>query len=137
MDKIIPKVDKEGLRQFGMVTATIIALLFGLLLPYLFDRPIPELPLPFKASIVLAATALLAPIILKPVYIVWMYIGFVLGWINTRLILGIVFYLFFTPIALLMKLLGKDPMHRNLTESHKTYRKTRPKSPRHQMEKPY
>lgn len=137
MDKIVPKVDKDGLRQFGMVTATIIALLFGLVLPYFFDHPIPELPLPFKVSIILAAIALLAPIILKPIYIVWMYIGFVLGWINTRLILGIVFYLFFTPIALLMKLLGKDPMHRTLTETYKTYRKTRPKSPRHQMEKPY
>ncbi len=137
MDNIVPKIDKDGLRQFGMVTATIIALLFGLLLPYLFDRPIPELPLPFKISIILAGIALLLPIILRPIYVVWMYIGFVLGWINTRLILGVVFYTLFTPIALLMKILRKDPMNRRFGANIKSYRKTRTESPKHQMEKPY
>ena len=31
---------------------------------------------------------------------------------NTRIILGVVFYGLFTPIALVMRLLGKDPMRR-------------------------
>lgn len=137
MDKIIPKIDKDGLREFGMVTATIIALLFGLLLPYLFDHPIPDLPLPFKISISLAGIALMLPIVLKPLYTIWMAIGFVLGWINTRIILGVVFYTLFTPVALLMKLLQKDPMHRKLTSKIKSYRKTRSASPKNQMEKPY
>ena len=130
-------MDKEELREFGMVTATIIALLFGLLLPYLFDRPIPDLPLPFKVSIVLAGIALILPIALKPLYVIWMAIGFVLGWINTRIILGIVFYLLFTPVSLLMKLLRKDPLHRKLTAKIESYRKIRSAPPKTQMEKPY
>ncbi len=137
MDKIVPNIDKDGLREFGMVTATIIALLFGLLLPYLFDHPIPDLPLPFKISIGLAGIALMLPIVLKPLYAIWMVIGFVLGWINTRIILGVVFYTLFTPVALLMKLLRKDPMHRKLTLKLESYRKTRSASPKNQMEKPY
>jgi len=137
MDKIVPKIDKDGLREFGMVTATITALLFGLLLPYLFDHPIPDFPLPFKISMVLAGIALILPIVLKPLYAIWMVIGFILGWINTRIILGVVFYTLFTPVALSMKLLRKDPMHRNLSSKLESYRKTKSASPKNQMEKPY
>lgn len=35
-----------------------------------------------------------------------------LGWLNTRIILTLVYLLIFTPAALLFRLLGKDPMNR-------------------------
>jgi Saxitoxin biosynthesis operon protein SxtJ len=38
-----------------------------------------------------------------------MTVGEVLGWINTRLILGVLFYSLFTPLGLLMRLRGKEP----------------------------
>ncbi len=92
MGKIVPKADKHGLREFGFVMATIIVLLFGLFFPVIiFKQPFPEIPFPFQVPLGLASLALVFPIILKPLYIVWMYIGFVLGWINTRIILGLVF----------------------------------------------
>ena len=137
MVKIVPEIDKNGLREFGFVTATIISLLFGLLLPYLFDRPLPDLPLAFKLSVGLSALALILPVILKPLYVVWMYIGFVLGWINTRIILCILFYVLFTPAALVMKIFRKDPMHRKITETAKSYRQSSHRQPKHHMEKPY
>lgn len=35
-----------------------------------------------------------------------------LGWVNTRIILSIVYFLIFTPIALFFRFIGKDPMDR-------------------------
>jgi hypothetical protein len=39
-----------------------------------------------------------------------MVIGNALGWLNTRIILGLVFYGMITPMGFAMRLLGKDPL---------------------------
>ena len=84
-----------------------------------------------------ALTALLLPVALGPVYHLWMKIGHVLGWINTRIILGLVFFIFFAPLALAFRLFGRDPMERKLESSAPTYRKPSHHLPRERMEKPY
>lgn len=138
MSKIVPKTSTRDLREFGFLTGTIIALLFGVVFPVLLhDKPFPELPLAFQIFFGLSLVSLILPIILKPLYIIWMYIGFVLGWINTRIILGIVFFILFTPVAMLLKLLRRDPMHRKLTDALESYRTPSKNPPREQMEKPY
>jgi hypothetical protein len=52
--------------------------------------------------------ALTVPGWLAPLYKTWMAFGHVLGWINARIILGIVFFVVVTPIGLIMRLSGKD-----------------------------
>ena len=37
-----------------------------------------------------------------------------LGWVNTRIILTLVYYFVFTPLALIFRVVGKDPMNRKL-----------------------
>jgi hypothetical protein len=54
--------------------------------------------------------ALVYPRVLAPLYRGWMAFGHVLGWINARLIMGIVFVVMVIPTALIMRLLGKDLM---------------------------
>lgn len=71
---------------------------------------------------VLMALALLWPQSLTPVYRLWMTIGEALGWLNTRIILGAIFYLLFTPIGLYMRLRGYDPMRRRLEPEADSYR---------------
>jgi hypothetical protein len=61
----------------------------------------------------------------------------VLGWINTRIILGLVFFFLFAPVALLFRLFGKDPLHRKLEAAVTTYRVPSEKLPRKRMEKPF
>ena len=39
-----------------------------------------------------------------------MTIGFALGWINSRLILGLVYLIILQPIAIVMKIFGYDPL---------------------------
>jgi hypothetical protein len=68
--------------------------------------------------------------LLKPIYVGWMTFAFALGWVNTRLILGIVFYLIFTPAGLVMRLLGKDPLGLRLERQTSTYWiKRKPQTP--------
>ena len=44
------------------------------------------------------------PTILKPIYLVWMTFAVILGWIMTRVILIVIFYLIVTPTGLIAKL---------------------------------
>lgn len=74
---------------------------------------------------VLMALALLQPRSLTQVYRLWMTIGEALGWLNTRLILGALFYLLFTPIGWYMRLRGYDPMRRALVPEMDSYRVVR------------
>lgn len=46
--------------------------------------------------------------VLRPVYKIWMKIGFVLGWITSRIILIILFYLIITPIGIIGRVFGKQ-----------------------------
>lgn len=48
--------------------------------------------------------------ILKTLYKIWLKIGEVLGWIWTRILLTIIFFVVIGPISLLMKLFSKDPL---------------------------
>ena len=51
----------------------------------------------------------------------WMLVGHVLGFINTRIILGLVFYVVVTPIGIIRRMLGKDPMGRQLSPELDSY----------------
>lgn len=80
----------------------------------------------------MALLGLLVPGLLVPFYKFWMgYVAAPLGWFNTRLILGLVFFLMFTPMAigLWLKRLGSpeaDPLRR-AERPGESYWKRRPK----------
>ena len=135
MENINTNPDKQELRKFGLIFAGMFILIFALLLPWIWDKSQPMWA--WIVAAVFAGTGLLLPMALTPVYHLWMKIGHVLGWINTRIILGIVFFLLFAPVALLFHLLGKDPMHRQLDANASTYRVNSEKPPRERMERPF
>ena len=127
--------DKQELRKFGLVFAGMFILIFGLLLPWIWDKSSPMWP--WIVAAVFIAAALLVPMALGPVYRLWMKIGHVLGWINTRIILGIMFFLMFAPVALLLRLLRKDMLRQRLDTAATTYRIASEELPRDRMERPY
>lgn len=135
MKKQATETDRKELRKFGLTTGIIVALLFGLLLPWIFSRPI--LRWPWGVSSVLIIWALIAPGTLKIVYNIWMRIGLALGWVNTKIVLGIVFYLVFTPMGILMKMFREDPMRRKIDDGAISYRCASVKQPKEHMERPY
>ena len=123
------------LRDFGLLTGCITAGLFGLLLPWLLELKFPVWP--WLIAIVLWCCALVYPRSLSPVYRGWMAIGNVLGWINTRIILGLVFYIVIMPTGLVMRLFGKDPMARKISHEEKSYRIQSKKPDKQQVERPF
>lgn len=125
---------RKQLRQFGLVMAAAIALVFGVVFPWLRSHPAP--PWIWGLAAAFACLGIIAPRLLAPVYTTWMKIGGVLGWVNTRIILGMVFYGVATPMALVMRLLKYDPMQRTLDTESTSYRVVRD-NPAIDMEKPY
>ncbi|WNM58985.1 SxtJ family membrane protein [Candidatus Nitrospira allomarina] len=68
------------------------------------------------------AMGLIFPKGLKPMHRVWMKIGEKLGWINSRIILSLLFFGMFTPMAFVMGLLGKRPLQLGYDPKANSYR---------------
>jgi hypothetical protein len=122
-------VTSKQLRSFGFTVGGIFALIG-------FWRLVIRGEDPRWWAVVLAG-CLLVPAVVFPrsllwVHKGWMAVGHALGWINTRIILSVVFYLVVTPVGVLRRWLGKDPMGRRLRPDLDSYRVIRkPRSPSH------
>lgn len=68
------------------------------------------------------ACVLLKPELLKPVRWLWDGILSILRYVNTRLLLGFLFYGIFTPIALIRKMLQQDALHLQYDPDCASYR---------------
>jgi len=133
-EHVIPELNRKGLREFGLVTGGVVAGLFGVFFPWLLERSWPLWPWIIFA--VLGTWGLVAPMSLRPVYRNWMRFGLMLSKVMTPLIMGIVFFLVITPVAIGLKLLGKDPMARKFDDSD-SYRVPTEKAPPENLERPY
>lgn len=135
MLQTIPELDKKGLREFGLLFSAIFATIFGLLLPWIFGHDFPLWP--WIVAGVISSIALIYAPLLKPFYHLWMRFGLVLGWINTRIILSLIFYLMFMPIGLVMRLFGNDLLSLRLEKDSESYRVISHKTESARMEKPF
>jgi len=121
--------DTKQLRSFGLIVGGIFALI-GVWPAVWRGQPLRLWSLILGGMLLVLALAW--PRSLTQVYRLWMTVGEVLGWINTRLILSGLFYLVFTPLGLYMRLRGKDPMRRTLAPEAESYRVVRqPRSASH------
>jgi hypothetical protein len=128
------KVSKQQLRSFGLIVATGFALIA--LWPAVFHGQKPRIwALALAAT--LAVFAGIAPVMLRPVHRWWMAIGEVLGWVNTRVILGIVYYILIVPIGAIRRMRAIDPMRRVLESSATTYKVHRSSRPSTHMWRQY
>ena len=131
----IPELDKKGLRDFGLLMAGVLAVLFGLLLPWLFGFKYPVWP--WIAGAVFLVWALAAPGSLRLVYRGWMRFGLLISKVMTPLIISIIFFLIISPMALIIRLLGRDTMSRRLLETAQSYRILSKSPTKESMEKPF
>jgi len=130
------KVDSKNLRDFGLLTGTVIGFLFGLLLPWLKSRPHPLWP--WILAFLLILSAFTKPFLLRPIYQAWMKLGHLLGWVNSRIILGLVFYLIVTPMGLFMRKWGKNPLENSTEKTNlNSYRRILKHREEKHMEVPY
>ncbi len=111
--------DTKELRSFALVMMWAIPLLFILIIPWLFSTTAKYEVL--WLSVVLAILYVLFPKGIYPFYRIWMFIAGILGWINTRLLLGIVFYLLILPIGFVMRSFGKLNYRARMREDESSY----------------
>mgnify|MGYP001598972713 CR=1 FL=1 len=117
------ELDRKSLRQFGIT----MAVAFLIITIIIFFRHKHSLLPTIITSAIFLILAFTIPNLLKPLYILWMKLAFILGWINTRIILLIIFYLIFAPIGLGMRLLGIDLLERKIDKNKDSYWKMKEK----------
>lgn len=61
-------------------------------------------------AVVVGLPGLLWPAVVRPIYSGWMIAAFPIGWTISKIALAAMFYLVFTPVALLFKLIGRDTL---------------------------
>jgi hypothetical protein len=95
--------DAASLRKFGLTMGVALAVFGGLFL----WRGKPVAPYLFVIAAAFLLLAFVAPKALRWVQRAWMTLAVVLGWVMTRVLLAIVFYVGITPIAFIARLFGK------------------------------
>jgi hypothetical protein len=128
-----PKSPRD-LRSFGLIIAGA-SVLFGLW-PRVVRSESPRVWV-LGVGAVFALAALAAPGILRHPYRVWMLLGHGLGWVNSRIIMTVLFFLVVTPAALVMRIAGRDALMRRLDPDATTYRVVREPRPATHMKHPF
>ena len=117
------KIDKKQLKEFGLIIGIGFPLILGFLLPFLMGHNFNIWTIFIGIPSILIGIS--KPSLLNYPYLIWMKMGLILGWINSRLILGLIFIVVLQPIAFFMKLFGHDPLRIKKTskDSYKISRK--------------
>ena len=119
-------IQKKTLKEFGFLIGFTFPFLIGWILPLIGGHSFRTWTLYIGIpSLILAITK---PSLLLYPYKAWMKLGHILGWLNSRIILGLVFLIVLQPIALIMRIFGHDPLKqkrllKNLIEKLKPTKK--------------
>ena len=104
-------------RGFGMVFAVVFALIG--LWPLIDGEAARVWAL--AAGAVFLVLALMRPSLLAPLNRIWLGLGAVLHRIVNPLVMGLMFFAVITPMALILKLVGKDLLHRRFSPGAQSY----------------
>jgi hypothetical protein len=99
-----PKASSE--RSFGLVFAGVWAIIG--IWPLLRGHELRLWPFPLAGAFLLAA--LVVPRLLRPLNVLWLRLGTVLHRIVAPVVMGVVFFLTVVPVAMIIRLFGKDPL---------------------------
>lgn len=114
--KTAKNTDKQ-LRSFSRV----MAIAFVVIGVMLMIRKKPEFWISWTISAVFYAAGAARPQWLGLAFGAWMGLARVLSWINTRILLIVIFYGIMTPAGIIMKLFGFDPLERKFEKSRQSY----------------
>ncbi len=107
------------LRLFGVLLAIFFGLLGGLVLYRVGSWTIPTVI--WTAALLICAFYYAVPAARRIVFHAWMTAVYPIGWIISHALLAMIYYLAITPIGVVMRLCGRDPLQRALDRSAKTY----------------
>jgi len=115
-------ITKKQLRQFGFLIGFGFPIFIGWILPAISGHFFRVWTL--WVGIPSLILGILRPSLLFYPYRGWMSLGLALGWVNSRVILGLVFIIVLMPIAFVMRIFGYDPL-RTQQINKKTYKEAK------------
>ncbi len=74
-----------------------------------------------SAGIIVFGWSIVSPKSLPPVYRAWMTFGQVIGTVVSSILLTLMYFLVLTPVGLLMRLMGNDPINRQVRRAEESY----------------
>ena len=111
------KSEKSDLRKFGITIGVILLIIAG----FLFWKEKESFQILLTFGVTFCILGIAIPFILKPIYWLWMIFAIILGWIMTRIILSLLFYIIFTTIGLISRLFGKQFLELKWDRSQNSY----------------
>ena len=115
--------NRKQLRQFGLLVGGILVLI-GVWQWYRGHHETVRIVL-WSIGGVLIGAGLIVPTRLAPVYVAWMKFAFLLGWVNTRILLSVIFFLLLAPVGLVSRLFGRDSLDQRISPQTNSYWKPR------------
>ena len=112
-------ISKKELKEFGYIIAFGFPLLIGIIIPLITGHSLKLWTL--FVSIIFLILGIFKPRLLFYPYKLWMGIGDFLGFINSGIILWLVYIFVLIPIAFAMRLFGYDPLKQK-TKNLKTFK---------------
>ena len=127
--------DDRHLRSFGFVSLGFAILLVGLALLRSGDSREGvvaaleswRVGVPLAVGLLAAAAGLVRPRSLKPIYLGLTLLTWPIGWCVSNLVVGVIFFAIFTPVALFFRFRGRDALRRRFDRTAPTYWMRRPK----------
>lgn len=107
----------KELRKFGFALSTVVFVM-GIIFSFKYKS---IYIWPFLLSAVFFMTSIIFPPCLKPIHWILMRISFAIGWVNTKILLFVIFYLIVTPLGLIMRLFGKDLLNQRIDRRSSSY----------------
>ena len=111
------KSGKKELRNFGFTIGLILCFIAGILF---YKNNNLFISFAYIAGVFIVL-GFLFPQLLKPIYFIWMIFAVVIGWIMTRLILSILFFVIISIIRLIAGIFGKSFLELNISKDSKSY----------------
>ena len=119
---LFKKLSNKIIPLFPLFTGILFPLIIGYLIPLFTGHNFRIWTLFFAFPLILIA--IISPTKLSNFYKFWIRLGNIIGFINSRIILGTIFFLILMPTAFLMKIFGYDPLRIKKTTKN-TYRELR------------
>ncbi|HTN44647.1 MAG TPA: SxtJ family membrane protein [Nitrospiria bacterium] len=120
------KLDRKVVRNFGLILALLLALL-GCVKIYKGQMAVSFLALFF--SFLAAVSALFFQPVIRPIYIGAMKISIILGWINTRVLLILIYFLLLSPLCVVLRIFGRNSLDEKIEPHKESYWIRREKVP--------
>ncbi|HPA79564.1 MAG TPA: SxtJ family membrane protein [Thermoanaerobaculales bacterium] len=109
----------KELNQFGFIWLGFLAL-FGAIARFKLGAPTFALVL-WVAAVVVPVAGWLVPPVMRAVFVGMSYAAWPIGFVVSHVVLALVYYLVLTPIGLLMRIFGYDPMTRRFDDQASSY----------------